>query len=112
MEILDKFIVERCATYTRINILEQGPAVYTKINNYLDGKLHGVQRDWHSNGQLYYETNYLNGRRHGLERYWYANGRLHYETNYLNGKKCGLQREWYSDGQQKRVWNYLHGWQI
>lgn len=65
---------------------------YGDIGRYVNGKLDGLYRRWHKNGQLQYEENYKNGKRDGLARSWHENGRLQYEWNYKEdipiSKKC------------------------
>jgi antitoxin component YwqK of YwqJK toxin-antitoxin module len=58
-----------------------------KEENYVNGKLEGLVREWHENGQLGEERNYMNGKLEGLWRTWLSNGKLYLEYNYINGKQ-------------------------
>ena len=49
---------------------------------YVDGKMHGVMKEWWDNGQPSAETNFENGQRHGLNRYWDMKGKLTKEQIY------------------------------
>ena len=78
-------------------------------HNYVNGKIHGLQRNWYSNGQIFEEVNYVNGKIHGLQRNWYSNGQIFEEVNYVNGKIHGLYRYWHSNGQLSEEVNYVNG---
>ncbi len=73
-----------------------------------DGNYHGLHRDWHVNGQLKSECNYENGLYHGLYRAWRAGGELCEEGSYVNGKEEGLH-VWWSNGQARIEHNYKDG---
>ncbi|MBK8094221.1 MAG: hypothetical protein IPK32_20200 [Verrucomicrobiaceae bacterium] len=49
---------------------------------YINGKMHGVMKEWWDNGQPSAETNFANGQRHGLNRYWDMKGKLTKEQMY------------------------------
>ena len=53
---------------------------------YVNGKMHGVMKEWWDNGQQSAETNFENGQRHGLNRYWDMKGRLTKEQIYDHDK--------------------------
>lgn len=53
---------------------------------FLEGRLHGVVREWWDNGQLSTETHFDKGRRHGLNRYWSKTGQLMKEQTYEQDK--------------------------
>jgi antitoxin component YwqK of YwqJK toxin-antitoxin module len=38
------------------------------------GQKHGLFKEWHSNGKLFYEATYVNGKRHGALKHWFNNG--------------------------------------
>ena len=79
------------------------------LYNYKDGKLEGLCRHWHENGQLKYEYNFKDGKRDGLCRTWYEDGQLGWEDNYKDGKLEGLCRYWHENGQLKWEDNYKDG---
>lgn len=51
---------------------------------YVNGKMHGVMKEWWENGQQSAETHFKNGQRHGLNRYWDMQGRLTKEQTYAH----------------------------
>jgi antitoxin component YwqK of YwqJK toxin-antitoxin module len=54
--------------------------------NYKNGKMHGLQKQWYSNGQLKIEYNYIDDKKHGLQKYWKENGEIGGELIYKNGE--------------------------
>jgi len=59
-----------------------------------------IEKYYHDNGELNYETPYRNGKRHGLAKWWNENGLITREALYVNGQIHGLVKHcWYSDGQ-------------
>ncbi len=53
---------------------------------YIDGKMHGVMKEWWENGQQSAETNFDHGQRHGLNRYWDMKGKQTKEQIYDHDK--------------------------
>ncbi|MBB5035956.1 toxin-antitoxin system YwqK family antitoxin [Prosthecobacter dejongeii] len=53
---------------------------------FLEGRLHGVVKEWWDNGQLSTETHFDKGQRHGLNRYWSKKGKLMKEQVYEHDK--------------------------
>ena len=53
---------------------------------YIDGKMHGVMKEWWENGQQSSETNFDHGQRHGLNRYWDMKGKQTKEQIYDHDK--------------------------
>lgn len=62
--------------------------------------LHGLQKTWYDNGQLFYQETYKNGKRHGdLMAYWEDSSRRRHDT-FKNGKlKSG--KIWNRKGQEE-----------
>ena len=60
--------------------------------SYLDGKLHGMNREYYPSGQIRRECNYNNGLRDGIAKNWEENGSLRHETEYKNGKRNGVEK--------------------
>ena len=63
-----------------------------------DGKLDGLCRVWHENGQLSKEEVFAQGKLL-LSREWFSNGQMKSETPYRNGMIHGTCRVWYENGQ-------------
>jgi len=58
---------------------------------YKNGKIHGLRKWWHDNGQLWDETPYVNGEVRGITKGWYNDGQLRYETSYKNNLQHGAR---------------------
>lgn len=56
---------------------------------------------FHSNNQLKSKIQYLNGKKHGVEKQWFSSGSISVERFYKNGIKVGNHRAWWSNGSQK-----------
>ena len=67
-----------------------------------DGYKHGLERKWHSIGQLQFELEWVKGRRHGMSTIWHQNGRKRFEGRYENDIRIGVHHEWGAEG--KREW--------
>lgn len=65
----------------------------------VDGLRHGVVLTWHPNGLASSEESYVNGRLHGVCRQWDEVGRLLGEFTMDRG--TGVQREWHDNGRIK-----------
>ena len=69
--------------------------------NYVNGKLDGINRIWYSNGQIMQDYNYKDGKENGLCRKWFEIGRISDEFIYNNGKLDGICKKWYGNGQME-----------
>jgi antitoxin component YwqK of YwqJK toxin-antitoxin module len=67
------------------------------------------KREYHSNGQLNWETPYVNEQVHGIQRYWHFNGQLAWETSWVNNQRHGVARFWYSEGKLWKVQKWRRG---
>lgn len=82
---------------------------------YVHDKPHGKERFWHysNNTQMAIEVHWLEGLLHGIEREWYEDGTLLRECTWRYDRAHGVEREWYEDGtlQYECTWIYglLHG---
>ena len=57
-----------------------------------------VEREYHSNGKIYWETPYKNGEKEGIEKEYYSNGNLKIETPYKNDKREGIEKLYDENG--------------
>jgi antitoxin component YwqK of YwqJK toxin-antitoxin module len=58
-----------------------------------------LSESWYDNEQLSEQLTYVNGKVHGLCKSWHENGQLHKIANYDdNSKLTGLYQTWYEDG--------------
>ena len=96
--------------------------------------MHGVKRDYHSNGQLAAETPYDGGLPHGvvkawapdgkllgsynldrgsgISKHWYDNGMLSGEVPLLKCVPTGRQKTWYEDGKPLPDAYWIRGKQV
>lgn len=69
--------------------------IISRETDYKDGKLHGPDVTYHSNGNLKAEYYYKDGLYDGRFREWYASAHLRVEGNYSVGKPIDTIREYY-----------------
>jgi hypothetical protein len=55
------------------------------------------------------EENYNNGELNGVCKEWFENGQLNYEQNYSNGKKIGVCKIYKSNGTIDRIETWEDG---
>ena len=67
-----------------------------------------VEREYHSNGKIYWETPYKNGKIEGIEKWYYENGNLMREAPFKNGKKEGIVKWYYKNGNLMVEMSYLN----
>ena len=60
--------------------------IFEMISKNENGKLDGVQKGYHLNGQLWYEQCYENGLKEGIQKEYYINDQLRYEYYCENGR--------------------------
>lgn len=115
----------------------RGGGVFDKYL-YKDGKIHGVSRCFHKNGNVKFEMPYDNGIRHGvfkqfkedgallgsfemnrgvgIAKIWDEQGVLIEECSYVNNEQEGLTKEYYPSGQIRTISKYksgkLHGFSV
>ena len=70
-----------------------------RVMVYKNGKKHGVERQYYTDGQLWVETTYNNGDKNGLNKRWYKNGELALECTYHKNTIHGNYQKWYDNGQ-------------
>jgi antitoxin component YwqK of YwqJK toxin-antitoxin module len=67
--------------------------------HYKEGKLHGLFRRWHENGQLAAEEEYQNGKWEGRRAAWWENGQVQFDWRYQEGKLCeGVWKSYHANG--------------
>ncbi len=65
---------------------------------YIDGKINGIMRTYHRNGNLESEISYRDGQQHGFCRTYYPDGHMHNEKYFVDGKMNGAFKAWDQDG--------------
>ena len=61
-------------------------------SNYEFGILNGVQKRWHSNGQLARKTQLIVGKEEGMQQAWLPNGKIYVNYQAKNGRIFGLKK--------------------
>ena len=107
---LQKFIFEE--TYTPYS----GTILYLHENgqlqgreNYKDGLLDGLGKDFFKNGQLEWRINWREGKSNGLWEEFFENGQLEWIGNYKDGKKDGLWEGFWDNGQLEWIGSFKDG---
>ena len=77
--------------------------------NYRDGKLHGTQQKFYTNGNLEYSQNYLAGERDGAVESFFESGQSKKVHSYSRGKKEGIHKNFYETGQLKASVSFVEG---
>ena len=85
--------------YQTIHVIQDA-----SVDQYLDGKKHGVYRQWDRKGQLRLESSWVNGKLNGVSRQW-QDGRLVHKCNYIDSVKHGIYKRWNSHGKLIVDWN-------
>jgi len=66
--------------------------------SFVDGKMSGLAKQWHANGQLSLEVDFVNDLIHGQRRRWYDTGEKQSIEHYKEGKRHGKSTSWTVDG--------------
>ena len=74
-----------------------------------EGKLDGVFKLWHANGQLAEEGFYSADQRNGTFSTWSEDGVKLLEQHFENGKRNGEMKRWFSNGQLQFLEHYVDG---
>ncbi|TCP24677.1 antitoxin component YwqK of YwqJK toxin-antitoxin module [Tenacibaculum skagerrakense] len=99
-----------------IYYFEDGKRVFSE-ENYKDGLLNGVVKNFYDNGNVTEETHYKEGKKHGSSKIYTENGVLIEDVNYVDGKLNGLAKYFdikgvikekgiYADGARAGKWEY------
>ena len=68
-----------------------------------------VEREYHSNGKIYWETPFKNGGREGIAKEYYEKGKLASETPFKNDKREGIEKLYDANGNLWRETPYKNG---
>lgn len=85
--------------------------------NYADGKLNGLLKNYYSNGKLTEVSEYKNGKKHGNSKIYTEDGILIEDVNYVTGVLSGeakyfdlkgviKEKGLYENGNRKGKWEY------
>lgn len=67
-------------------------SVLVKEFNFSKGIQHGVQKKWHTNGQIAQIRNLEYGKEIGLQQAWLRNGKQYINYEVINGRAFGLKK--------------------
>ncbi|TBN04788.1 hypothetical protein EYD45_05880 [Hyunsoonleella flava] len=77
---------------------------------YLNGKKHGNEQQWYTNGSQLSERFYSEGFKVGVHKSWWSSGNLKFEYHFNDkGEFHGAVKEWYESGQVFQDFNYKEG---
>ena len=88
--------------------IENTGSIESEIS-YIEGKKHGLHKNWYDNGQLLFHTLYLDNKSHGEHKHWYENGQLSFHYFYSHDILNGTMREWHENGQLAFQGRYKNG---
>ena len=83
-----------------------------RLDQFKDGKIHGLHTLWHENGQKSIEATFKDGIPDGPQTSWYENGQKQFETTFKDGKEDGPQTYWYENGQKELEAIYKDGEEV
>ena len=63
-----------------------------KQSQFKNGDKFGKCKEYHSNGELYFEGEYIRGEKSGYCKLYDTNDKLNFESEFLNGKKMGQEK--------------------
>ena len=75
----------------------------------INGKYHGIWRQFYNSGPIHIEFIYVNGIKHGPEKRYFKSGMLKQEVSWLNDKMHGPLKEYNEAGEQILETMYSHG---
>ncbi|HJP76361.1 MAG TPA: hypothetical protein VJ914_18985 [Pseudonocardiaceae bacterium] len=82
--------------------------VVIRLNNYLDGKEEGAQREWFNDGMLRSEYHATGGLPTGESREWHENGRLARRQEFDQYGHLRVREDWdehgVADGEPMNTW--------
>ena len=79
------------------------------LEEFKDGRRHGVVQKWFESGQLAFLSHYTSGVRDGVTKSWWFNGNQRSTAFFVNGKAEGEAWQWYRNGNKFKRFNYLAG---
>lgn len=74
-----------------------------------DGRIDGLARGWHANGQCEVEEHFVKGVSHGTRTRWYPNGRMRSQASIVGGSLHGPFVEWHDNGTKAVGMNMVSG---
>jgi antitoxin component YwqK of YwqJK toxin-antitoxin module len=94
-------------TGTLFELGELGDTIF--FSNYLNGKEHGLWKQFYENGATKETRNFYRGKKEGEYRGWWENGKQKFIYRFEDGEYQGIAREWNPDGILMREATYERG---
>ncbi|MBN9689228.1 MAG: hypothetical protein J0M24_03230 [Verrucomicrobia bacterium] len=94
-QVRERIPLQDCARHGRVQSWHRN-GVLASEEFYVNGRLHGIGRQWDETGKLLGEFTVDQGT--GVQREWHDNGRIKVEVCLVAGKFCGPSRIWLRDG--------------
>ncbi|GEA09823.1 toxin-antitoxin system YwqK family antitoxin [Alteromonas sp. KUL49] len=79
------------------------------LDEFADGRRHGIAQKWFRDGVLSFESNYRKGVREGYTQSWWYNGNIRSSTFFEAGKAQGEAWSWYRNGNKFKRYNFVDG---
>jgi antitoxin component YwqK of YwqJK toxin-antitoxin module len=79
------------------------------LEQFQDGRSHGVRTKWDAAGHRISETEIRTGQIHGWHREWHTNGQRALEVSMSEGRPHGLSRKWNPEGVLIGQWSLSNG---
>lgn len=79
------------------------------VSHYRLGELHGVCKKWYTKGTLRELRYYVQGRKHGPQTGWWSNGNKRFAFTAINDVYSGELHEWSQDGHLLHLATYVNG---
>ena len=76
---------------------------------YIDGKIHGIEREWYNDGRLASERPHEMGKRTGIHRGWYRSGQMRFFIEYEDGVQHGEAYSWHENGKLYTYSQFVSG---
>jgi hypothetical protein len=89
--------------------LQDGSIDTAFVSSFVNGVLHGEQRQYWENGELREKRRFKSGEKDGIYEAWWPNGQKQLEYFFKNGEYQGELKEWNIEGMLSRIMTYEKG---
>ncbi len=94
---------------TKVKITHHSNGKAESKTAYINGKKHGVETEWFTDGSKWFERMWVSGKRHGDTTYWYNNAGKRWEEWWRADKLHGVATWWDENGRKESETYYLRG---
>ena len=89
--------------------LHSGSNDTAQIRSYVNGKPHGIWKQFYTNGQQQFSRSFYHGNKTGIYTRWWENGRKQLQYAFLNDEYKGACYEWNREGVLIKAMHYHAG---